>query len=305
MISCARPSVAARGHGTILSAANGVGSAGRLSAKCMGGEPLERVGGLRQPGDLTTRVESMSRRVSANLMAQWSNMNAGVPAKIRNEREYDHNHLPPPPRKQDYRVTRNRTFVLLALAFLTFAASARADDLPTMPGLTLTDTPVVDARLDAGLAAAAEYWGRLPNCPPLAFDEADESGALTPASTVGVGIIGGCRLWISTAYLASTYADPASVCRVVVHEVGHLLGHDHTPHTDDDPANVMDETGLPGWPAPCLRMLPPATVHEIHSPGWSLMARNRRRPSDRAWCRTHQPVCLRKYPHLYAASIRP
>lgn len=97
------------------------------------------------------------------------------------------------------------------------------------------------------------YWQETPRgCPYITREVEPRWEGLEGA----VGEAGNCRMVIAEDAFAAD-ADPRETCAVVVHEVGHLNGHGHSP----DPTNVM-YTGyftdtLPGLPI-CAD--PPASI---------------------------------------------
>jgi hypothetical protein len=127
---------------------------------------------------------------------------------------------------------------LLALATLTLAvaaapAAARADDSPAVRW------PAGGPALRTALAMGGEHWGMSPCDGRVAMTwtgldagvNAQSSWAndvdpyLQPSSNTD------CEIALSTG----TEWDWVKLCSIVVHEVGHLTGHDHV----DDPDDIM------------------------------------------------------------------
>jgi hypothetical protein len=143
------------------------------------------------------------------------------------------------------------TLVACVAASLSIAAPAAAQEPPLVEiGGPLPDHPAapMTADLSAALAAAREHWGGDPPCGSVDVRHFD----LGPWA--GLAYRYRCRI-----DLATPLPDFAVLCPTVVHEVGHLHGHDHDEHgVPVDPAQVggpMDyrTVYLPGAVPACER----------------------------------------------------
>lgn len=140
----------------------------------------------------------------------------------------------------------------------------------TVPTSLPTDTlppygPAVD--VSRGLAAALAYWGHAPDCPDgvaaTLFDDPNPNIAARGAF---------CHIWIDqsvlqrdVAYYGSA-AAAVNTCDAVVHEVGHLLGHDHSDvATADDPLDIMNGSVLNRVPQ-CADPETPTATPDATSP---------------------------------------
>ena len=122
---------------------------------------------------------------------------------------------------------------LVLLALLPAGASAYMS-----PG-----EPVIDPKVDAWLAVAQATWGRAPDCPEgLRVDRAERISGVEVAATAERS---GCHISLDPDFYpapASWVATPedrryweTTMCNVVVHEWGHMLGHTHA----SDPHDIM------------------------------------------------------------------
>jgi hypothetical protein len=128
--------------------------------------------------------------------------------------------------------------LLACAAVLVGAATARADDAPVTP--PQVRWPVGGPALDTALELGAAHWGRTPCGGRVAVSWAPLRATLNANSTwayVGHDPYAHPSKNTNCAITLSTLAewDWQKLCTVVVHEVGHLDGHDHSP----DPNDVM------------------------------------------------------------------
>lgn len=153
-----------------------------------------------------------------------------------------------------------KTLLTLALATLTLAAATPAH------------AAVTQADLDRGIAAARDYWGDPPLCPGFTGNagefrwvKIDENplhlavAHLTQSYHLGVlTAITECHVELNSFARdagARSLNDPDAFCAVIVHEYGHLLGHDHVADT----GNVMNPQ-MTYTPPQCVTPQPPTAV---------------------------------------------
>lgn len=192
--------------------------------------------------------------------------------------------------------------VLLALAFATPASAARSWEFD---GFRYDETTAPNPALVAtSLSVARAYWGNIPECTQVGALTVSQTGP-TPGGRRG-GFIDGCTAWIVVGL------NDDQFCHLVTHEVGHLLGQEHSDEpTAADPADVMSagkfdtlqacKDAFPA-PAPIVPAFAPVTSS---APVARKNARGRRasRRTDRKWCRRHVRKCLAKYPELALRSL--
>lgn len=161
---------------------------------------------------------------------------------------------------------------------------------------------VRDARLVEGAKAAQSYWGALPEACKVAIEWQPITSVVNPNGTLRVADVdpsAGCKPRIATDWLATVTA--LDVCRVVVHEFGHLFGLEHEDAGSSlDPVGVMRSGDVQmGTPQQCndTASLPP--VRQVRFDG---RTRSPRRASDRKWCKRHARKCESKYPRLFHRS---
>ena len=130
--------------------------------------------------------------------------------------------------------------LVLAWLFLIVTGTAKADE-----GIGW------GPMLRADYVTAIEYWGEEPlQCSSVekrivALSPTDSAAATQPYP----GYYGVCYLFISPRTLRD---NRRQTCRTVIHEVGHLLGLEHSTEMD----NVMYPT-FTGWvPGICKRLWP-------------------------------------------------
>jgi hypothetical protein len=109
----------------------------------------------------------------------------------------------------------------------------RAGLLALVAGLVVC-APAQAGVIEKSLRAAEGYWwGQKPACP---VEVVAEPLSHTSRGASGDAELGGCRMWVNRPALNHAYRlMPARwrkvrVCAVVVHEYGHLLGHEHAEH---------------------------------------------------------------------------
>ncbi|HEX2102611.1 MAG TPA: hypothetical protein VHF51_03105 [Solirubrobacteraceae bacterium] len=115
-------------------------------------------------------------------------------------------------------------------AFLPIARAA-------WPGSPCAGREVVHLAGDAALRAQA---------PALTGHSGDVLNGMAAPQT--------CEVWLTSGMTARTF------CTVLVHELGHLAGHEHSP----TPGDIMNGEGDIDWPACDRATVPPvaATVHD-------------------------------------------
>lgn len=143
-----------------------------------------------------------------------------------------------------------RSFIVAVLALLVLCAPARA--APFTP------------ELERAYSVATRWWGETPTeCSSL--DREIVADDEMPEDTEGWATIPGDEPVPCVLYIRRALAAPRSferACAVTLHEVGHLLGYDHS----DDPRNVM-YPDLVAIPAVCFRLgLRELNRRERHSP---------------------------------------
>lgn len=113
-----------------------------------------------------------------------------------------------------------------------------------MPSLAHADqrTALLDENLADYMAIAHSYWGGpVPTCVEngvtvvpahaVLYDDPDPSVAARSMQP-------GCEIWLDRGHWRTM--RPVEACMIVVHEWGHLIGHEHS----DDPLDLMAETPL-------------------------------------------------------------
>jgi Matrixin len=148
---------------------------------------------------------------------------------------------------------------LLALLALASPAAAAAADAPA------TRWPAGGSTLRAAVALGAGHWGMTPCRGRVSVGWA-ALGAATNAQSSWANDVDpylqpssntDCEIALST----QVEWDWTKLCTVVVHEVGHLDGHDHV----DDPADVMYATYLAPVPE-CAAAPEPAETGPAPAP---------------------------------------
>lgn len=152
---------------------------------------------------------------------------------------------------------------------------------------------------DHAYEQAITYWGKEPmacgslvkNVELLPPNQAGKATQPSPSTLAGSAA---CSITIST----TTTANPALLCVVMIHEVGHLIGLSHS----DDPTNVMYPTVIsPSLVAPCaLEPSPPVeSLSQFIEQLNAGLIRGRRKhclslhsPQKRTYCWSHLKVSL-------------
>lgn len=93
-------------------------------------------------------------------------------------------------------------------------------------------------QLDLDYAVAVEYWGHAPEaCATITAEvtpeEPNVAGRATEPEPGAAPRSVSCALWVGRYYANPELAEEA--CKLMIHEVGHLLGYSHS----DDPASPM------------------------------------------------------------------
>lgn len=213
---------------------------------------------------------------------------------------------PLPPNVTDANLGRMKRPValLLVVGALATPTAARADiswndgpDLVTTAGRTISPT----WEMRAAIVTARTYW-RSGGCPTIRFRWATIARGSDSRGNVAYAFPDGtCRVYIDERWLNSAPSGEV-LCTVIVHEYGHLSGHDHAiGPTRQDPESVM--TVSPHIPSLCRERTFALAVERVRA-RWS----TKRKPGvrkDERWCRKHQLQCWDRYPDLADAALEP
>jgi hypothetical protein len=135
-------------------------------------------------------------------------------------------------------LTKLRPLLTLAATLLLLALAPPRASAYMSPG-----EPVSDPQVDKWLAIAGATWGAAPACPQGV--RIDRAQRIATAGLWAAAEMPGCHISLDPDYYPAPAAWTATatgrrhweeqMCNVLVHEFGHLLGHDHS----SDPHSVM------------------------------------------------------------------
>lgn len=97
----------------------------------------------------------------------------------------------------------------------------------------------VSPSMQANFDRAAAYWGDSPLCVDGVQVVVDQAFVAPNAARADMP---GCHMYIGDYFATVT---PGRQCAIVVHEWGHMTGHDHTVGLPDDPSGVMVSDAMP------------------------------------------------------------
>lgn len=125
--------------------------------------------------------------------------------------------------------------ILVIFVALAFAPTAAAQS-PALDAPTFTVGSYEPAE-EAGLDAAVTYWRGAIN-PKCAAGPVIVHDPVFVGKWAALGEHGGCRIYVGSRYMDS---GPLERCHLLVHEYGHLVGHDDNVDYGDveDPERVM------------------------------------------------------------------
>ena len=181
-----------------------------------------------------------------------------------------------------------RLLAFTALILCLLPAAARAQD---PAAISYTDEPA-PAEWQALMTPAAEAWGgQQPVCPQgVTMSVMDDPGPYAARA-----VLGGCRIWVNRPQLTATVSW-LNRCKAIVHEWGHLLGHEHEPDGIMRATSDMYATPVPV----CERQYPdPGVTIPLPPPSDTQPPALPRPPAASLSCAQAKRVALKTLGHRY------